>query len=137
MEKEPQFREAKEADEKEPKQPTAPDTSLPTPETKAIPPSLAEEVNEPAPETDEVSVAFESLPQLVGKNILFRDPHTQPNRTDDPYHKVATIEQQDGKFVIVVDRGSRYYPYYTGNRQNIFALDSQADIDRYEVKLEG
>lgn len=134
MEKEPQFREAKEAAEKEPEQPTAPDTSPTKPETNVSPPA-AEEVREPGPETDEVSVSFEALPQLVGKNILFRDPHTQPNQTDDPYHKVGTIEQRDGKFVIVVDR-NRYYPYYTGDRQNIFALNSQEDIDRYEVRIE-
>ena len=135
MEKEPKPRDATEADEKEAKQPTAPDTSPKNPETKVVPPSLVKKVDEPVPERDEVSVAFVSLPQLVGKNISFRDPRTQPNQLDDPYRKTATIEQHDGKFVIVVERG-RYYPYYTGNRQNIFALDSQEDVDRYEVKLE-
>jgi hypothetical protein len=135
MEKESRLGKSQEAKDREPKQSAAPDTSLTKPGQRLHPPSLAEEVHEPAPETDEVSVAFESLSRLVGRNILFRDPHTQPNQTDDPYHKAARIQQHDGKFVIVVNR-SRYYPYYTGDRQNIFILDSQADIDRYEIKLE-
>ena len=134
IEKEPMSREADEAVESEPKQ-QSPDTSHQKEEPKAATLPIEQVTPKPAREIAEVSVSFENLHELVGKNILFRDPHTQPNRTDDPYHKAATIEQHEGKFVIVIDRG-RYYPYYTDDRQNIFTLDSQEDIDRYEVEIE-
>lgn len=134
-EKEPGFKEITEAAEGVPKQ-QSPDTSRQREIPKVAPLSTEREAPKLVEQTAEVSVSFEKLHELVGKNISFRDPHTQPNRTDDPYRKAAMLEQHDGRFVIVIDRG-RYYPYYTGNRQNIFALNSQVDIDRYEVKLEG
>lgn len=135
IEKEPQFSEADEVIENEPKQPS-PDTSTQREVPTAASLPAEREAPKPIERTVEVSVSFENLHELIGKNISFRDPRTQPNKTDDPYRKVATIEQHEGKFVIVVDRG-RYHPYYTGDRQNIFALDSQDDIERYEIKLEG
>jgi len=134
IEKEPHFREMDESIENEPEQPS-PDTfrQRRVSNTASLP--AEQEVPKPVEQTSEALVSFEKLHELVGKNISFRDPHTQPNRTDDPYRKAATIKQNDDNFVIAVDRG-RYYPYYTSDRQNIFALDSQEDINRYEVKLE-
>lgn len=134
-EKEPQFREISESIEDEPKQPS-PDTSRQREEPRVAALAAEREAPKPVEHTTEVSVSFENLQALVGKNISFRDPHTQPNRTDDPYRKSARIEQHNDKFVLVVDRG-RYYPYYTGDRQNIFALSSQDDINYYEIKIEG
>jgi len=134
IENEPRLERAKEADEKEPQQ-TAPGTSPRKPETEVLPPLSTEQVQEPKPETVEVPVAFENLSQLVGKNILFRDPDVT-GAVDDPPFKHGTIQRQGDQFVIEVER-AKYYPYYTGwDRSNIFALYSQADIDRLRVELE-
>jgi len=134
IEKEPKFREVDEAIENGLEQKPS-DTSQKREVSAVAPMPIKGEVPKTVEQIVGVSVSFKNLHKLVGKNILFRDPHTQPNRTDDPSCKEAIIEQHDGKFVIVVNRG-KYYPYYTGSRQNIFALDSQENIDRYEVKLE-
>jgi hypothetical protein len=134
IENEPRLEQAKEADEREPQQ-TAPDTSPIDKETQEEPPPPVGSKPEPETEPTEVPVAFESLSQLVGKNILFRDPEVT-GASDDPPYKHGTISKKGDQFVIEVER-ARYYPYYTGwDRSNIFALYSQADIDRLRVELE-